>query len=136
MPRKKHEAEIAQLYVDLDAIYDRLKKLASEVLDDRHDTLDGAMGSVSDACGMLSYVADAAAIRKIKGAKPQTRKKRDVSDVVFDEANHSLKIREDRGTKITKEMIDEMVRHYSGGELSTADYKRVRRQLEIVFIKV
>ena len=68
MAHKKHRAEIAQLYVDLDAIYDRLKKLTVEVDDDRHDSLDGAMSSVSDACGMMSYVADAKEIRKVKAA--------------------------------------------------------------------
>jgi len=74
--------------------------------------------------------------RKIKSVKRQTPKRRNVSNIVFDEAKRSLKIREDQGYKITKEMIDEMVRHYSGGELSTAKYKRVRRKLEIVFDNV
>ena len=71
MAAKKHVDTIARLYVELNRVYDSLNKLelAFAPTDERHDAVSSALDSVSDACGQLSYVADAAAVKKAKAAR-------------------------------------------------------------------
>lgn len=73
MAAKKHVDTIARLYVELNRVYDSLNKLELKLAyaptDERHDAVSSALDSVSDACGQLSYVADAAAVKKAKAAR-------------------------------------------------------------------
>ena len=67
MSKKK---QIAQLYVELDKIRDRLEELSKELKgDERQDAVASASSSVSDACGALSYVACGKAIEKVRSER-------------------------------------------------------------------
>lgn len=67
MASKKIDEELAQLYVDLDRIRDRLRKVSKRLRgDDRNDAVKSANESVGDACGELSYVAPAELVQSLQ----------------------------------------------------------------------
>lgn len=63
----KNKRKLAQVYVDLEAIYDRLVKLAKDAGEDERDALKSAETSVSDACCELTHVVDLRLAIEIKG---------------------------------------------------------------------
>lgn len=63
----KNKRKLAQVYLDLDTIYDRLKKLAKDAPADERDALASAKENVSDACGVLTYIVDAKVLEAVKG---------------------------------------------------------------------
>lgn len=63
----KNKRKLAQVYLDLDAIYVRLQKLVKDAPADERDALMSAKESVSDACGVLTYIVDAKVLEAVKG---------------------------------------------------------------------
>lgn len=67
---KKHDAALADIYVGLEGLLEKLRKISDKIeedkTDDRVDALFSATDQIRGACGSLSYVVTSKAIKKAR----------------------------------------------------------------------